>query len=94
LFRREKVMGTISNDNKRILKNKLETAKEWLEGAIDEVDAIENRPCWHCIGIEKHNLAHVSEYVDVDGVKRAAPDLCPLNFCASCGRDLKGETRE
>ena len=34
-------MGIISNDNKRILKNKLETAKEWLEGAIDEVDAIE-----------------------------------------------------
>jgi len=41
LFRREKAMGIISNDNKRILKNKLETAKEWLEGAIDEVDAIE-----------------------------------------------------
>ena len=46
--------------------------------------------CWHCHGIEAHEIEYVTELKNAYLEHIKAPEAIPYRHCANCGRELSG----
>jgi len=50
--------------------------------------------CWHCHGIEAHEIEYVTELKNAYLEHIKAPEAIPYRHCANCGRELSGNAEQ
>ena len=67
-----------------------------LDTAISALrDMLKRREgCWHCHGIEAHEIEYVTELKNAYLEHIKAPEAIPYRHCANCGRELSGNAEQ